>query len=98
MITRGTVGDIDLEFLRRYLCLDELSEDDIEIEFYLNIAKEYLLEETKKTLEELNTSKILTVPLLLLVAEFYSNKSVTLAANTKINPILDRFIGAEKGW
>ncbi|MDZ4993302.1 hypothetical protein GNF80_10035 [Clostridium perfringens] len=87
------LNKIDLEYVKQYLRVEsDFNEDDIEIETYMFVAKEYLMKRCGLTVEEFGQTQTLLIPYLMLISEFYNNKSVTITTNSKVNPILDRFI------
>ncbi|EOU1737397.1 head-tail connector protein [Clostridium perfringens] len=84
---------IDLEYIKNYLRIEQdFKDDDIELETYMIVAKSYLMKKCGLTEVEFGSSQTLLIPYLMLVAEFYTNKSITVTTNSKINPILDRFL------
>ncbi len=87
---------IDLEFVKNYLKIEQdFTEDDTEISMYMIISRDYLAKRCDMTIEEYNKSTILVIPTLMLISSMYLNKSATIASNTKINSMLDRFITIE---
>ena len=90
------IKDMTLEFVKNYLRIEEdFIEDDAEITLYMSASAAYLMKKWKMNNEAFNNSTILVIPFLMLISEFYSTKSVNIQANSKVNPILDRFIAIE---
>ncbi|ALG48569.1 hypothetical protein FORC3_1192 [Clostridium perfringens] len=89
----GVLENLTFEEIKHYLRVEpDFVDDDVEISMYMVLAKDYLMKRCGLTEEEFLQSSTLTIPYLMLVAEFYNNKNVTITTNSKINPILDRFI------
>lgn len=90
------IKDLSLNFVKSYMRIeDDFTEDDAELTLYMSVAKAYLIKRCSMTEDEFNESSILVIPFLMLVAEFYTNKNVTISTNSKVNSILDRFIAIE---
>ncbi len=89
----NSIKDIDLTFVKNYLRIEQdFIDDDMELQMYMTVSKSYLQQRCNITKEQLEIEPTLVIPYLMLISEFYGNKSTTVLANTKVNFILDRFI------
>lgn len=94
-----SVKDIDLDFIKHYLRIEEeFEEDDNELEVFLYIAKEYLKEVCSLTEEEYLKAHTLVPALLILVSEMYEQRSSTIPSNSKANSILQRYINTHRSF
>ena len=87
------ISEIDLDVVQNYLRIS-LGEDDIaeqmELQMYIDAAKQYLEKYTGLELEDIEENEYYSIPVLLLIADFYENKSMQGTRYT--NQIFDRFI------
>lgn len=78
-------SEIDLSFIKKYLRIEEdWTEDDVELELYLEVAKQQMREWTgldDDGLDEIN--HIANIAVLKLVSNFYQVKSTTVDAQTR---------------
>ena len=88
------LSEIDVPFVKEYLRQDS-DEDDKLIEVILEGAKDYIVKYTGQTLEQLEDSEDLTIAVLVLVAEFYDNRTISVneRVNLRINSMLESLIG-----
>jgi len=78
--------DIDFDFVVNFLKLDDLSEtDEAELQACIDAAKQYTLDYTGISEEELNNSDDLTMVYLTLIADFYDNRNLQTQKEMKIN-------------
>lgn len=92
-----SIKDIDLDFIKHYLRIEEeFEEDDNELEVFLYIAKEYLKEICTLSEDEYLKANTLAPALLILVSEMYEQRSSTIPSNSKANPILQRYINTHR--
>lgn len=92
-----SIKDIDLVFIKHYLRIEEeFEEDDNELEVFLYIAKEYLKEICGLTEEQYLNADTLSPALLILVSEMYEQRSCIIPSNSKVNPILQRYINTHR--
>lgn len=88
------LSEIDVPFVKEYLRQDG-DEDDKLIEAILEGAKDYIVKYTGQSLEQLEDSEDLTIAVLVLVAEFYDNRTISVndRINLKVNMMLESLIG-----
>nr|WP_297936531.1 head-tail connector protein [uncultured Lachnoclostridium sp.] len=86
------ISEINLEVVQNYLRLPigAGSEDEMELQMYLDAAKHYLVKYTGLTEDKIEENEYYSIPVLMLVAEFYENKSIK--GSRYVNAIFDRFI------
>ncbi|SCH68017.1 Phage gp6-like head-tail connector protein [uncultured Clostridium sp.] len=89
--------EINLDFIKHYLRIEEeFTEDDNELEVFLHIAKDYLMQVCGITEEEYLQANTLAPALLILVSEMYEQRSSIVPSNSKANPILQRYINTHR--
>ena len=88
------LSEIDVPFVKEYLRQDG-DEDDKLIGAILEGAKDYIVKYTGQSLEQLEESEDLTIAVLVLVAEFYDNRTISVneRINLRINSMLESLIG-----
>ena len=88
------LSEIDVPFVKEYLRQDG-DEDDRLIGAILEGAKDYIVKYTGQSLEQLEESEDLTIAVLVLVAEFYDNRTISVneRINLRINSMLESLIG-----
>ena len=87
------LSEIDVPFVKEYLRQDG-DEDDRLIGAMLEGAKDYIIKYTGQNLEQLEESEDLTIAVLVLVAEFYDNRTISVneRINLRINSVLEGLI------
>ena len=88
------ISEIDVPFVKEYLRQDD-DEDDKLIGAILEGAKDYIVKYTGQSLEQLEDSEDLTIAVLVLVAEFYDNRTISVndRINLRVNIMLESLIG-----
>lgn len=88
------LSEIDVPFVKEYLRQDG-DEDDKLIGAILEGAKDYIVKYTGQSLEQLEESEDLTIAVLVLCAEFYDNRTISVndRINLRINTMLESLIG-----
>ena len=88
------LSEIDVPFVKEYLRQDS-DEDDKLIGVILEGAKDYIVKYTGQSLEQLEDSEDLTIAALVLVGEFYDNRTISVneRVNLRINSMLESLIG-----
>lgn len=88
------LSEIDVPFVKEYLRQDG-DEDDKLIGAILEGAKDYIVKYTGQSLEQLEESEDLTIAVLVLCAEFYDNRTISVndRINLRINNVLDSLMG-----
>ena len=88
------LSEIDVPFVKEYLRQDG-DEDDRLIEAILEGAKDYIVKYTGQSLEKLEDSNDLTIAVLVLCAEFYDNRTISVndRLNLRVNMMLESLIG-----
>ena len=87
------LSEIDVPFVKEYLRQDG-DEDDKLIGAILEGAKDYIVKYTGQSLEQLEGSEDLVIAVLVLVAEFYDNRTISVneRINLRINSMLESLI------
>lgn len=92
-----SIKDIDLDFMKNYLRIElEFTDDDIEIEMFMMVAKEYLMQVCGLTEQEYLQVNTLVPAYLILVSEMYEYRSAMVQTNTKANPLIQRYINSSR--
>ena len=88
------LSEIDVPFVKEYLRQDS-DEDDKLIAAILEGAKDYIVKYTGQSLEQLEESEDLTIAVLVLVAEFYDNRTINVndRLNLRVNSMVESLIG-----
>lgn len=91
------IKDIDLDFIKNYLRIEqEFLEDDNELEVFMMVAKEYLKQVCGFSEDEYLQANTLVPAFLILVGEMYEYRSAMVQTNTKANPLIQRYINANR--
>lgn len=87
------LSEIDVPFVKEYLRQDGDEEDKL-IGAILEGAKDYIVKYTGQSLEQLEESEDLTIAVLVLVAEFYDNRTISVndRLNLRVNIMLESLI------
>lgn len=92
-----SIKDINLEFIKHYLRIEnDFIEDDNEIEMFMYVAKEYLMQVCSLSEEEYLQANTLVPALLILVSEMFEYRSALVPSNTKANMILQRYMNTHR--
>ncbi len=88
------LSEIDVPFVKEYLRQDG-DEDDKLIGAILEGAKDYIVKYTGQSIEQLEDGEDLTIAVLVLCAEFYDNRTISVndRLNLRVNMILESLIG-----
>lgn len=88
------LSEIDVPFVKEYLRQDG-DEDDKLIGAILEGAKDYIVKYTGQSLEQLEESEDLTIAVLVLCAEFYDNRTISVndRINLRVNMMLESLMG-----
>lgn len=88
------LSEIDVPFVKEYLRQDG-DEDDKLIGAILEGAKDYIVKYTGQSLEQLEESEDLVIAVLVLCAEFYDNRTISIneRINLRINSMLESLMG-----
>ena len=88
------LSEIDVSFVKEYLRQDG-DEDDKFIEAILEGAKDYIVKYTGQSLEQLEEGEDLTIAVLVLCAEFYDNRTISVneRINLRMNMMLESLLG-----
>lgn len=88
---------IDLDFIKNYLRIEqEFKDDDLEIEIFMQVAKDYIINICGITEDEFLNLNILIPAYLVLISEQYEYRSATVQSNTKANPLIQRYINSSR--
>ncbi len=87
------LSEIDVPFVKEYLRQDG-DEDDKLIGAILEGAKDYIVKYTGQRLEQLEESEDLVIAVLVLCAEFYDNRTISVndRLNLRVNMMLESLI------
>ena len=88
------LSEIDVPFVKEYLRQDG-DEDDKLIGAILEGAKDYIVKYTGQSIDQLEESEELTIAVLVLCAEFYDNRTISVndRLNLRVNMMLESLIG-----
>ena len=88
------LSEINVPFVKEYLRQDG-DEDNRLIGAILEGAKDYIVKYTGQSLDQLEESEDLTIAVLVLVAELYDNRTISVneRINLRINSMLESLIG-----
>ena len=88
------LSEIDVPFVKEYLRQDG-DEDDKLIRAILEGAKDYIVKYTGQSIEQLEGSEDLVIAVLVLCAEFYDNRTISVndRLNLRVNMMLESLIG-----
>ena len=80
-------SEIDINFVKKYLRIEEdWTEDDMELQMYLEVAKQQMRDWTGLTDDELDEiNHIANIAVMKLVSNFYQVKSITVDSQTRDN-------------
>lgn len=91
------IEDVNLDFIKHYLRIEEeFTEDDEEISIFWQVAEQYLKEVCSLTDEEYSQANTLVPALLILISEMYLERSAVISSNTKANPLIDRYLNIHR--
>lgn len=88
------LSEIDVPFVKEYLRQDG-DEDDKLIGAILDGAKDYIVKYTGQSLDQLEDGEDLTIAVLVLCAEFYDNRTISVndRLNLRVNIMLESLVG-----
>ena len=88
------LSEIDVPFVKEYLRQDG-DEDDKLIGAILDGAKDYIVKYTGQSLDQLEDGQDLTIAVLVLCAEFYDNRTISVndRLNLRVNIMLESLVG-----
>lgn len=94
------VSDIDVEIFVQYARLDgDLAQDAVEnkfMELCIVSAISYVKSYTNLSLEEINKIDCITTAVLMVAYDYYSNRSIYVSVNTKINQMLGSILSMHR--
>ena len=85
------LSQLDLDFVKEYLKVD-FSDDDKELELYIQASISYIKNNTKLSVEELDEIPDLTVVAIQLIAHFYDNKSIIIKQGSNIDKMFSSIL------
>lgn len=93
-------SDITEQHIKRYLNIeDSFKDDDDMIYSYLISVKQYILDYTNLTIEELNNIASVNLAVFMLTSDAYSRRSAAFGYdNNKINFILKSILDMNRRW
>lgn len=88
------LSELDLPLVKEYLRQDG-DEDDRLIEAIIDGAKSYIANYTGQTTETLENQEDVAIAVLVLVAEFYDNRTINVndRLNLRVNSMLEGLLG-----
>ena len=79
--------------MKSYLRIDEdFSDDDNEIQVFLDVSRAWIMEHTEKTEEELDEINFATILLLRFTADFYNDRTARYSNKFSIDPVTDMLL------
>ena len=92
-----SIADIDLKYVKQYLRIEEeFEDDDQEILMFIQIAIAHLKNVCGLNDIEFDNANTLIPALLILISEMYEYRSAQINSNSKANPIIERYINANR--
>jgi glycine cleavage system protein P-like pyridoxal-binding family len=69
-------SNIDLAFVKGFLRIEpDFTEDDVELQLFIDAARSFVLEQTQLTAEELDNAKQTNIVFLKTISDLYHNRS-----------------------
>lgn len=94
-----TFSTIDVAFCKSYMRIDEdFTEDDELIGLYLQSAKQYILQYTEMTSDQLDELNFVCIVVLKLVSEFHSNKSIYSQNNATVDSVVQSLLSKIRNY
>lgn len=76
MLTKFT--EFDVAFAKQYMRIEpDFIDDDFEIQFFIEAAKEFVLTHSQRQIEDLDVSNLASALVAKMVSDLYHNKGVT---------------------
>ena len=92
-ISETTFSKVDVEFMKSYLRIDEdFSDDDNEIQVFLDVSRAWIMEHAEMTEEELDKINFATILLLRFTADFYNDRTARYSNKFSIDPVTDMLL------
>ena len=92
-ISETTFSNVDVEFMKSYLRIDEdFSDDDNEIQVFLDVSRAWIMEHAEKTEKELDEINFATILLLRFTADFYNDRTARYSNKFSIDPVTDMLL------
>ena len=92
-ISETTFSKVDVEFMKSYLRIDEdFSDDDNEIQVFLDVSRAWIMEHAEMTEEELDEINFATILLLRFTADFYNDRTARYSNKFSIDPVTDMLL------
>ena len=89
----STVSQITAEDVACYLRICELTQDDIQtLNTLLTVAKEYVVQYTGRTLEQLDTLKDIVIVVLILCQDMWDNRTLYVDSSN-VNKVVESILG-----
>lgn len=88
------LSEVNLTFAKEYLRQDG-SDDDKLIQMLVDASKNYVVNYTGLSLEELEQHEDVCIAVLVLIAEFYDNRTISIndKLNLRVNTMLESLLG-----
>lgn len=88
------LSEVDLTFAKEYLRQDG-SDDEKLIQMLVDASKNYVVNYTGLSLEELEQHEDVCIAVLVLIAEFYDNRTISIndKLNLRVNTMLESLLG-----
>lgn len=84
---------VDVDFVKKYLRIDEeFSDDDLEIQIFIESSKAWILEHTGKTEQDLDEISYSTILLLKYTSDFYIDRTVKSTNKMTIDPVVQMLL------
>lgn len=93
MLTK--ISEITLDDVKNYLRIEH-DIDDLELQSYMSVAKSYIVNYTNLAIQDVENIEEFAIPYLMLINNFYTNKSVLVDSNTKLDLVFSSILGLHK--
>lgn len=99
-LSNVTFSSLDLSFCKSYMRIEEdFTEDDSLISLYLQSAKQYIIDYTELTPEELDEYSVVCIVILKMVSDFHLNKTTySNKLNTGIDPLVTEMLSKIRNY
>lgn len=90
---------LSLEYCKQYLRIDEdFTDDDDYISLCLEAGKSFIVQYSEKRVEELDEIPYTSIVLLKVIAEMYTNKTVSSTTGTKTDDFTKMLLSKIRGY
>ena len=90
------ISEIDIPIVEEYLRIDHDESEDLILTMAIDAAKDYIMKYTNLPLETLDTMGSVSMACMILINDFYENRSLNIESNTKVNKILSSILSMNR--